>query len=762
MSKIMDGSLENERDTWQKAIAEEQAKGEELAHWYKSILDATPFPISVTDADMNWTFVNKAVEKFLGKDREELLGRQCGNWNTHICNTEECGITCAKKGLKHTYFSHEGESYQVDVEILKNINRETVGYIEVVQNVTQISAMEKEKAEAQAANYAKSAFLARMSHEIRTPLNAIMGITEIQMQDESLPDETREALGKIYNSGDLLLNIINDILDLSKIEAGKLELAPIRYEIASLINDAAQMNIMQYESKPIEFRLHVDENTPSHLCGDEVRIRQALNNLLSNAFKYTDSGKVVLSVSAEASKDKPDEVILVFTVSDTGHGMTREQLDTLFDDYTRFHLETNRTATGTGLGMSITKNLVDMMNGELSAESEPDRGSVFTMKLPQKSVGADKMGRELAENLAKFRFNGLAQINKMQVIRELMPYGSVLIVDDVETNLYVAKLLMQPYGLSIETASSGFEALDKIRKNNIYDIVFMDHMMPKMDGIEATQLIRGLGYKHPVVALTANALAGQAEIFLGNGFDAFISKPVDIRQLNAVLNQFIRDKQPQEVLESVRLEMMMSRNNGKAAVPKIETAAEPDPQIINIFTGDAKKAAAVLEEFLDKSNNIDKEDIKLYTVNVHAMKSALALIGEKELSGVALELEKAGREQNAEYIAGKTPAFLEKLRALIEKFTPAQSSPASPGDLPGEDNGGETDDTQFLCEKLFELQTACAMRDKNTAEFLIIQLENKTRDGGIKEQLESISRHIAGGGFDEAVETAEKIIRMVL
>jgi PAS domain S-box-containing protein len=523
-------------------IYRESEKSRAMAHWYNSILNAIPMPISVTDADTKWTFVNAAAEKSLGITYEDAIGKPCNVWGADICNTPDCGIECAKRGIKQTYFTKGDASYQVDATILKDLKGTTMGYIEVVQDITNLKLMAKKQADAEAANLAKSTFLAKVSHEVRTPMNAILGITEIQLQDETLPQGTREALGSIYNSGYLLLGIINDILDLSKIEAGKLELSPINYDVPSLINDTVHLHVMRYDSKPIEFNLQLDGNIPTTLFGDELRITQILNNLLSNAFKYTKSGKVTMSVACEARQGKGGGIILVFRVTDTGQGMTPEQLSRLFEEYTRFNTEANRKTMGTGLGMAITKYLVRMMDGTISVESEPGKGSVFTVRLPQGTVdGSGVLDRELMENLKQFRLGKAEQMKKApQIIREYMPYGKILIVDDVQTNLYVTKGLLTPYGLTVETVRSGFEAIDKIKDGAVYDIIFMDHYMPEMDGIEATKKLRELGYTRPVVALTANALAGQAEMFMENGFDDFISKPIDIRQLNAALNKFVR------------------------------------------------------------------------------------------------------------------------------------------------------------------------------------------------------------------------------
>jgi signal transduction histidine kinase/DNA-binding response OmpR family regulator len=857
-----------------RQVNRENEKSQTMAHWYNSILNAIPLPVTVTDADTNWTFINTAVEKYLGIKLKDAIGKPCSNWGAHICNTPDCGIACAKRGLKQTYFNNGDSSYQVDIAILKDMNEKTMGYIEIVQDITNMKKMTKKQADAEAqinqskqslniltnimngidaqiyvvvphtgeilfindymkkqfnlegdctgklcyklfmrnqdkicdfcpcyeldknpqstvvwegrntltnriyrntdryiewtdgktaqiqhtvditeiidakehaeqSNRFKSQFLSHMSHEIRTPMNAILGITEIQMQNENLLPDMQEALGRIYNSGYLLLGIINDILDLSKIEAGKLELALVNYDVPSLINDVVHLNVIRFDNKPIVFDLQLDEKIPMTLSGDELRIKQILNNLLSNAFKYTDSGKVSLSIGVEYGDDAA-WVTLVFRVSDTGQGMTREQLDKLFDEYTRFNQEANRTTEGAGLGMNITKRLVDLMNGDISVESEIGKGSVFTVRLPQKIVDVGVLGKEIVENLMKFRMGKMTQMKKApQVVREYMPYGKVLIVDDVETNLYVANGLMSPYGLTIDTALSGFEVIEKIKKGETYDIIFMDHFMPKMDGIETTNIIRNLGYTKPVVALTANALTGQTEVFITSGFDGFISKPIDIHQLNAVMNKFVRDMYPADVVEAARL----IKNNMEKSLGQKSSVT---PELLKIFIRDAEKAAVVLEMINNKQGNYSGEDIKLYIINVHSMKSALANIRETELSALASKLEKAGHDSDNEFISEETPVFLSALRAVVEK------NKLIIDNLYKKDtDNNQYDDMNYLYEKLAEIKKACAEYDKKTAKKILSNLSKMKWPLPIVEMMDIIAEHLLHGEFDEAAKLAE-------
>ncbi|MCL2219930.1 MAG: ATP-binding protein [Chitinispirillia bacterium] len=593
----------------------------------------------------------------------------------------------------------------------------------------------------------KSAFLANMSHEIRTPMNAILGIAEIQLRDEKLTSEAEEAFGKIYESGDLLISIINDILDLSKIEAGKMELAPVKYDIPSLINDTAQLNRLRYESKPILFNIKIDENTPFELFGDELRIKQVLNNVLSNAFKYTDEGSIDLTIHCEPAADVSngnggEKQMLVFRVSDTGQGMTKEEINKLFDEYTRFNAGANRTTMGAGLGMSITMRLVEMMNGTIDVESEPAKGSVFTVRLPQQRVGTQVCGADLVEKLQRFRYQSMSISKKAQFLREYMPYGSVLVVDDVESNVYVAKGMLVPYGLKVATAASGFEAIDKIKRGNVYDIVFMDHMMPRMDGLEAVKKIRDMGYTNTIIALTANALIGREDMFLRNGFDGFISKPIDSRELNHVLNDYIRNRKPPEVVEAARRDQR-EREQKSIAIPSrdITNAAE----LKMFFVRDAENAVAVLNRLVVKRENLNETDVDSYITIVHGMKSALANIGERRLSGTAFRLELAGKARDFTVMSKETPPFVDEIRTLIAMFKPAEEF----GDAEI-----SVEDETLLREKLRTIKEACEAFDTKTANAALSDLKQKIWPGRVNKVLNDISAHLLHSSFEEAAAVA--------
>jgi len=600
---------------------------------------------------------------------------------------------------------------------------------------------------AENASKAKSSFLSTMSHEIRTPMNAILGVTEILIQNESLPKDIEEGLGKIFTSCNLLLGIINDILDFSKIEAGKLDIIPAEYKTASMINDSVHLNMMRIGSKPIEFELNISEDVPANIIGDELRIKQIMNNLLSNAFKYTERGKVILTVASEFAAEKKtangQEITLLISVRDTGHGMTKEQLSKLFDEYTRFHQQTSASVEGTGLGLAITRRLVSLMGGEVAVESEEGKGSLFSLRLPQIAAGAEVLGNEIAENLRQFRMNYMTQKKWAQITRDPMPYGNVLVVDDVETNIYVAIGLMRLYRLQIDTAMRGQEAIDKVKEGKVYDIIFMDHMMPEMDGIEAVKRIRSLGYTAPIVALTANAVAGQSDIFLNSGFDDFISKPIDIRQLDVVLNKLVRDKQPHEVIMAARKQYSVT---SKVSLQGSGGGAEnSDRQKSNILENkidglDIEKGLQRYEydedfyikvlrtymlsvrSMLDIIEGVNKDNLSGYRINVHGLKSTSLDICAKKIGENASLLEEAAKNTDMNYINENNPVFLKTIKKLADDIEGLLLKLDSENPKPLKESPDK--------EALFKLLAACREYDMDGADNTIEELEKYQYESG--------------------------------
>ena len=406
----------------------------------------------------------------------------------------------------------------------------------------ELRKLNDELAEANArlesASAAKSNFLANMSHEIRTPINAVLGMDEMILR-ECKDSQILEYANDIDSAGHQLLSLVNDILDFSKIESGKMELHPVEYELFSIMNDCYNMIFMRAKRKDLKFAVENDPDIPAFLHGDEVRIRQIIMNLLTNAVKYTKDGSVKLMFSYEKVDD--DNIRLIVSVKDTGIGISEENKKYLFDSFKRIDEKTNRNIEGTGLGLSITKKFTEMMEGEITVDSVLYEGSTFTVSIPQKIADKGTVGN-FAERLN--RRNEALEKSEEKDSKEVKndrfkaPHARILVVDDVKMNLNVVRLLLKNTGMQIDLASSGEECL-KYTLVKRYDVILMDHMMPIMDGIEALHKVReqadGLNADTPVIALTANALVGAQEMYLEEGFASYISKPVKSVDLEAAL-----------------------------------------------------------------------------------------------------------------------------------------------------------------------------------------------------------------------------------
>ncbi len=405
----------------------------------------------------------------------------------------------------------------VELNILHAALHDMLTQINLTHELRLKASEEKvEKEKVLAASQAKSQFLANMSHEIRTPMNAILGITEILLHSEQLSEQERKYIGDIKISSGALLTIINDILDISKLESGKLTLEEKDFDFEELLNNLQTMGEYLAAPNGLTFNFEKSDKLPACLHGDDVRLRQVLLNILSNACKFTTQGSVIFRVTSDDGR-------LIFSIADTGPGISEEDQVALFEPFKR--VDTARTVQGTGLGLSISKNLVDMMGGEIRLHSELGKGSTFTVII-REVLGTD-CGKKESRDAKRVEYK---------------PGVKVLIVDDNDINLSVADgLLSGLYGFSCDLALSGAEALEKIQAND-YVLVFMDHMMPEMDGVETTKRIRALGGKYaaiPVIALTANAVKGAREAMLDSGIDDYLSKPIEIDTLDSVLAKWV-------------------------------------------------------------------------------------------------------------------------------------------------------------------------------------------------------------------------------
>jgi len=643
--------------------------------------------------------------------------------------------------FKYEHLTLYGEPVLCEISIVPVKLEKTTGFACYIRDIRD----EKRRLIAEEENMAKTQFLTRMSHEIRTPLNSVIGISEIELQKDIHIQEIEDAFRRIYNSSRLLLAIINDILDLSKVEAGKMEIIPVAYETASLIADTVQLNLMDMGSKRIDFILEIDEALPMHLIGDEIRIKQIFNNLISNAFKYTDEGSVTLKLWMEESSED-DSITLAASVIDTGQGMSQDQLDKLFySEFTRFNLQQNRTVEGYGLGMTITFSLVNMMGGDIKVHSELGQGSIFTVYIPQKLESKRSLDKEVIESLRNFESVKSYMKEAATIEHEPMPYGSVLVVDDVESNLYVAKGLLKPYKLDIETASSGIEAIGKVKDGNVYDIIFMDYMMPDMDGIETIKILHDMGYNQPIIAFTANATIGASKMFLDNGFSGFISKPLNPSRLDAYLKKYIYAKQSPEVIEAAKTKYP-KRSNEADNVKNISG------KLRESFLIDASKSIVILESMMQ----IEPEDtgaLRLYVIQVHAVKSALTNIGCTDLAKTAGILEEAGRNNDIDTIKSTTPRFLDDLRRTVKALTRRRR----------DDILDDEEDSVYIGEQLLAIAEACEAYDTQRVQSLLNALKEVPFSRNTTIAIEKIEKHLLLSDDDKAARlariTADKILK---
>lgn len=563
-----------------------------------------------------------------------------------------------------------GDEMEVLAEYAKSTLLEMADYIERYEKQQKLEA---ELEITKQASEAKSSFLSNMSHEIRTPINAIIGMNEMIIR-ECEDDQILEYANNAKSAGNSLLSLVNDILDFSKIEAGKMEILPVQYDLSSMINDLVNLIAARAEDKGLELEINVDSALPCHLIGDEIRLKQVVTNLLTNAVKYTESGKVALSVTYEKIDDK--NINLHFEVSDTGIGIKEEDISKLYSPFERIEEIRNRTIEGTGLGMSIVRKLLALMDTKLIVESQYGTGSSFRFFVKQVVVSWDAIGN-FKDKYKEFIATAQKYHQRFQA-----PNAEILVVDDTEMNLTVIKSLLKKTLVQVDTAVSGFETLEKVVEKK-YDIIFLDHRMPEMDGVETFKRMKVLnGNKNkntPVIALTANAVSGAKQEYQEIGFNDYLAKPVNTNELERMIEHYL----PQEKIQSVSI--YHDEDFGTAAyvgIPEdsfLKDLKEVDLNEAIINCGGPEVLENVVKDFLvsldSKADAIEgylnDGDIRNYTVFVHALKSSARLIGAMELSKMASELEQEGNDGNLIALHQRTPELLEKYRSYKENLKAA-------------------------------------------------------------------------------------------
>lgn len=604
-----------------------------------------------------------------------LMSVVFGNNRMTAATAASCSVCVILTGIWRNIDGTDTDRYYVVQEVVISLGiifmslivAEIVNSLITEQNHRLLDALRKEKRsqqEAEAANMAKSSFLANMSHEIRTPINAILGMNEMILREEKDP-AIRGYAGNIQASGNSLLSIVSDVLDISKIESGKLEIIPVDYEVNSLISDCCNMAAGRAKAKELELLVECADNVPMKLCGDETHIRQIIMNLLTNAVKYTEKGTVKLIVSGRFTDGG---FVLKVDVSDTGIGIAEENLPQLFTQFQRFDLQRNRNIEGTGLSLSIVKRLCDLMSGTITARSVLGSGSTFTVELPQKVVDSTPCGG------VNLNYSAGAEHEYHHSFEA--PEAKILAVDDLPVNLLVIANLLKETRIKIDTAGSGRECLDKCSQQK-YDLILMDHMMPEMDGVQTFEKLHGdkssPNFETPVIMLTANALAGMREQYMDVGFADYVSKPVR----GAKLEEAIRRNLPESLIKpaspEIPAEAVSTEPSGFAdicgAVPELNVNAA-----LQYCCGSAELLNDLLHDFTENDHFSDlkaafeEKRWEDYRRHAHSLKSTSLMIGLTGLSERARASELALKGGCTEFAELNHDSLIEEYSALLGKI----------------------------------------------------------------------------------------------
>jgi len=732
----------------------------------KAILDSSPDLIFCMDLNMNYLQINKSMEKHFNVRESDVIGKPDGD---SLNMPKEAAMKVRATDIKvinekKAQIIEEvvplPDGREVYLETTKTPlwqNGEMTGILGIAHDITQRRIMEQE---AKAASEAKSVFLANMSHELRTPLNVIIGLTDLTLE-EDLSEHVRANLLSVSNAGGTLLSIVNDILDISKIESGKFTLVPVQYHTPSLINDTVMLITTYIGEKPVDFRLNIDEKFPSMLYGDEIRVKQIMNNLLSNAVKYTSEGTVELSISCKRDADSENDIWLDISVKDTGIGIREEAINNLFTNYYQADALANRKTEGTGLGLAITRNMVDMMGGVISVESEYGKGSRFSARIKQGFVADAEIGAEVAEKLRNFHYSDVKRQTSQSLVRADLSHACVLVVDDIQNNLDVAAGLMNKYKMKVDCVTSGGAAIEKIRGGKpAYDAIFMDHMMPEMDGIETANAIRALDTEYarkiPIIALTANAVSGMKQLFIDNGLQDFLSKPIDIMQLNAVLKKWIsgyKSVGQNDGDEHINIsELPLENSSGLTVeIPGINAkqGIAHYGNDIEIYLSVLRSYAANAPDILGKLRVVTPETLRDCVISAHGLKGMSGNICAEQIRAAAAELEATARNDDLAGVLKLTRPILRAAEHLVDNINAWFKTYDDKNEKPRKSEPDR--------DILAKLMKSCEIYDMSGVDAAMDELESASYDNGA-ELVKRLREKIDIMEFDEVIEQLKEYL----